>query len=303
MNFSQLEALVALADTRSFTEASELVNLTQSAVSHSLAALEQELGVTLIERNRKGIIGLTSVGQKVLPHVRALLTQAEAIEQEAKTAKGIAGGKLRLGSIVSIISPTLLAGALTAFQQHYPDIEVVLFEGTMPEIWEWLENSVIDVGFALYTNTCHENRLLLMDELCVVLSTNHRYRALTALSPDALSEESFIMAKSECTLQLLKTAGIPVTRQASIRFQATDSSTIFAMVREGLGITLLPRMALPKKLEGMIALPLDPPQFLQIGLVLGTREPAPPSTKLFVESTSQWLQQQHLYSVPQLTPQ
>src|SRR5688572_6505771 len=119
MNFSQLEALVALADTKNFTEASELVNLTQSAVSHSLAALEQELGVTLIERNRRGIIGLTSVGQRVLPHVRALLTQAEAIEQEAKTAKGIAGGKLRLGSIVSIISPTLLAGALAGFQQHY----------------------------------------------------------------------------------------------------------------------------------------------------------------------------------------
>src|SRR5258708_39398211 len=98
MNFSQLQSFVALADTGSFTEAAYAVSLTQSAVSHALAALEDELGVTLLERNRKGVIALTNVGQKIIPHVRALLAQAEAIEQEAKAAQGSAMGKLRLGN-------------------------------------------------------------------------------------------------------------------------------------------------------------------------------------------------------------
>src|SRR5260221_8877776 len=83
MNFSQLQSFVALAETGSFTEAAYTVDLTQSAVSHALAALESELGVALLERNPTGVVALTNVGQKIIPHVRALLAQAEAIEQKA----------------------------------------------------------------------------------------------------------------------------------------------------------------------------------------------------------------------------
>src|SRR5215471_10160515 len=136
MNFSQLQSFVAVADTSSFTEAAYAIDLTQSAVSHALSALESELGVTLLERNRKGVVALTAVGQHVLPRARALLAQAEAIEQEAKAARGETSGKLRLGSIVSIISPHLLASLLTCFQQRYPDMKVVLFEGAMHEVGE-----------------------------------------------------------------------------------------------------------------------------------------------------------------------
>src|SRR4051812_32646454 len=109
MNFSQLECLVALAQQGSFTEAAYSLNMTQSAVSHSLAALESELGVTLLERNRKGVVALTPVGQKILPRVRLLLSEAEAITQEAKAAQGLAAGKLRVGSVHSFC-PGLLAG-------------------------------------------------------------------------------------------------------------------------------------------------------------------------------------------------
>src|SRR6202048_4322235 len=104
MNLTQLQCFIALAETGSFTEAAYTVNLTQSAVSHALAALESELGVTLLERNRKGVVALTSVGQTIIPHVRALLASASAIEQEAKAAHGEAIGKLRLGTIESIVS-------------------------------------------------------------------------------------------------------------------------------------------------------------------------------------------------------
>src|SRR5262245_9063774 len=149
MNFSQLQSFVALAETGSFTEAAYALDLTQSAVSHALSALESELGVMLLERNRKGVVALTAAGQKILPRVRALLAQAEAFEQEAKVAQGETSGKLRLGSIVSIISPHLLASLLTCFQQHYPEMEVVLFEGMMHEVGEWIERSVIDVGFVI----------------------------------------------------------------------------------------------------------------------------------------------------------
>ena len=292
MNLSQLESFIALADTSSFTEAAYTVNLSQSAVSHALAALENELGVTLIDRNRKGVVALTNVGQKIIPHVRALLAQAETITQEAKAAQGLAMGKLRLGTIVSIINPALLASLLTAFQTQYPDIEVVLFEGTMPEVGEWIQNNVVDAAFALLP-ACLTSTFITTDELCVILPPTHRLHNHTAITPAELAEEGFIMANNACTSQLLKLAGLTVTKgNPTIRYKATDSSTILAMVREGLGITLLPRTTLPKKLDGIIALPLDPPQQLQIGLVMKEQDTISPAATLFAQTALAWTQTQ-----------
>ncbi|AHV95446.1 transcriptional regulator [Paenibacillus sabinae T27] len=70
-----------------------------------------------------------------------------------------------------------------------------------------------------------------------------------------------------------------------------DSATLLAMVREGLGITLLPRMMLPKKLEGVVALPLNPPQMLQIGLAVRSQEIASPAAVLFVQTVLAWMQE------------
>ncbi|MCI0712110.1 MAG: LysR family transcriptional regulator [Chloroflexi bacterium] len=288
MNFSQLQSFVALAETESFTDAAYTVNLTQSAVSHALAALENELGITLIERNRKGVVALTNVGQKIIPHVRALLAQAEAIEQEARASQKLAMGRLRLGSIASLISPSLLAGVLTVFRQQFPDIEVVLFEGTMQEVGEWIENNIIDVGFAFIPSDCLENVPVMTDELCVLLPAGHPLGGRTAVTPNELGEEGFIMANNECTLRFLELAGFRMGKP-SIRYQATDSGTILAMVREGLGITLLPRMMLPPKLEGIVALPLEPPQKLTIGLVLNSPMTAAPNTKLFIQTALDWM--------------
>jgi DNA-binding transcriptional LysR family regulator len=289
MNFSQLQSLVALADTGSFTEAAYAIDLTQSAVSHALAALESELGVTLIERNRKGVVALTGVGQKIIPHVRALLAQAEAIEQEAKAARGEAAGKLRLGSILSIIAPDLLASMLTCFQQRYPDIEIVLFEGAMHEVGEWIESNIIDVGFVIMPAPNIESTLITIDEMCVLVPPGHRLHSHTAVTPGELRAEGFIMEKTHCSLQLMKKAGFEPSRtRPLIRYQASDSATILAMVREGLGITLVPRMMLPKKLEGMVALPLDPPQPLQIGLAIKAQNTASPAAKLFMQTAVDW---------------
>jgi DNA-binding transcriptional LysR family regulator len=293
MNFSQLQSFVALTDTGSFTEAAYSINLTQSAVSHALAALENELGVILLERNRKGVVALTTVGQMIIPHVRALLASASAIEQEAKAARGEARGKLRLGRIESIVSPDLLAGVLTSFYSLYPDIEVVLFDGGLHEIGEWIEQNIIDVGFVVLPAGELECTLLIMDELCVLVSSKHCLHTQTKVTPEELREEGFVMERTACSLQLLRKAGLEQGKTGpSIRYKANGSATIHAMVREGLGITLVPRMMLPKKLEGVVALPLDPPPLLQIGLAVKSQKIASRAAKLFIQTALTWTQGQ-----------
>ncbi|GCE31851.1 LysR family transcriptional regulator [Dictyobacter alpinus] len=286
MNFSQLQCFVALAKTSSFTEAAYEVDLTQSAVSHALAALESELGVTLLERNRKGVVSLTHVGQKILPHAQALLVQSETIEQEARSAQGLVKGKLRLGHVLSLC-PGLIARLLTIFQQQYPDIEVVLFEGSMQEVYEWIEGGIVDVGFILHPARAIKSTLIATDELCVILPSNHHFQTETGVPHNRLYEYDFIMAKAGCSFQMLEMAGLKLGKiKPRIRYQASDSATILAMIREGLGIGILPRMMVPKKLEGVVALPLDPPQQLQIGLATKSSEMSSPAAKLFIQTAS-----------------
>ena len=90
-------------------------------------------------------------------------------------------------------------------------------------------------------------------------------------------------------------AGIEPSRtRPHIRYQASDSATVLAMVREGLGITLVPRKMLPKKLAGVVALPLDPPQHLQIGLAVTSQAMASPAAKLFVQTALAGRKSRHL---------
>lgn len=99
------------------------------------------------------------------------------------------------------------------------------------------------------------------------------------------------MEKNQCALQLMEVAVGPSRVRPQIRYQASDSATILAMIREGVGITLMPRMVLPKKLDGVVALPLDPPHQLQIGLAVRSQAMASPAAQLFVQTASIQMQE------------
>jgi DNA-binding transcriptional LysR family regulator len=299
MNFTQLQAFVALADLGSFTEAAEAVNLTQSAVSHALAALERELGSTLIERNRKGVGALTGVGQAILPQARALLANAAAIEQEAKAAQGRCEGRLRVGSVLALCPP-LLAGTMTSFRAQYPGVEVVLFEGAAHEVDEWVHKSVVDIALVLHPSRALASTLIATDELCVLVPEGHRLHAQLAVSADDLRREGLIMGKADCSEQIMALAGLsPGDVKPLLRFQASDSTTIMAMVREGLGITLVPRMMFPGPLEGVALVPLAEPASVEIGLAVRAPELALSSARRFVQTAQAWAQQ-HMRGRPLL---
>jgi DNA-binding transcriptional LysR family regulator len=175
-------------------------------------------------------------------------------------------------------------------------MEVVLFEGTPQEVGEWLASSIIDVGFVPLSATGTDSTLITTDELVVVVAPGHRLGAQRVVAARELHEEGFIMSKNDCAFQTLEMAGLEPSRsRPPIRYHASDSTTILAMVREGLGITLLPRMMPPPKLEGIVAISLDPPQQVPIGLAIRSREMASPAAKLFVQTALDWTQAQAMY--------
>ena len=161
----------------------------------------------------------------------------------------------------------------------------------MHEVGEWVESSVVDVGFMPLPSERFDETLVTTDELCVLVPQEHRLNARHAVTQRDLREESFILEKTQCMCQCITLAGFELNK-IKIRYRASDNATIFAMVREGLGVSLLPRMMLPKKLEGVVALPLEPPQQIQIGLVTRSRELVSQGAKVFIQTAMAWTQEQ-----------
>ncbi|MBK8025261.1 MAG: LysR family transcriptional regulator [Chloroflexi bacterium] len=281
MNLSQLEVLVAIVDSGSLTEAGEAVGLTQSAVSYSLSRLEAELGVTLLERGRQGVV-MTRVGAEIVQHARAVLNQIEAIRQKSARDRGLSVGKLRFGCVTTI-PPRLLTGMLRDFQRRYPDIDVVLFEGTPRELLDWLETGVIDIATVVRPDGFALSTLFLHAEIAAIVSTRHRLAQQAEVTLQELAQEPFIGPKAEYGVNPL--LGQQTLVMPRLRHEVSTPDTIFAMVRENMGVALVLKMLIDPDADGIAALQLSPRLSADIYLVSNIRSPA---AEVFLESASVW---------------
>lgn len=294
MNLSQLEVLIAISETGSFTIAADKVGLTRSAVSHALASLEAELGTTLVERERGNTVP-TAFGNCVLRYARDILNNVETIQQEAAVVRGLQSGKLRVG-ILATISASTLTGILRKFRQEYPAVELVTFEGTSGEVESWILNNVVDVGFVVKQVAGIESMFIGCDEVRVVVPVNHALRKQRSVHVENLTDESFILPKSACDfLDPLQSSINPGSLPH--RYEASEVQTILTMIREGLGISVLPEMLLPNHMDGLHTLSLDPLLFYRFGLGVRSHRGASPAARLFIQAAESWAKA-HGYEYP-----
>lgn len=283
---AQIQAFATVIEVGSFTLASEQLGMTQSAVSHAVAALEKELQVSLVERDRNGIV-LTDIGQRVLIPAQAMLTSAEHIRQETSEALGLQTGKIRLGSFPSV-SAHFLPGLLRQFRQRYPGIEVVLFEGTDNEVREWIHTRAVDIGAVALPAEGLETVSIAQDEFLTVVAANHQLAEQREIHICDLSNEPFIMSKAGCkpiiTAMFRKAKITPKTQ-----FEVIDLRTIFAMIQEGMGVTIVPEMALPSNRSGLHVMSLSPKQFRHLAFAVPSLETVTPAVEKFLSEAKVWM--------------
>jgi DNA-binding transcriptional LysR family regulator len=156
IKLSQLRILVAVVDYETFSEAALQLDMSQSAVSHSISSLEETLGVVLFSRGRHGA-RLTPVGQNIVERARTILQEADGIVHEAEKARGLTGGQVRVASFRSI-AVHVLPGAIATFKQQYPDIAVHLSEhDNFRQVEKALREGRADIGFTILP-TSHDRR-------------------------------------------------------------------------------------------------------------------------------------------------
>jgi DNA-binding transcriptional LysR family regulator len=264
MNLSQLRAAIAVADFGNFSEAALHLDLSQPAISHAIATLEEELGVPLFARGRRGAT-LTPAGEKILAHARQVQTHLDLIQKEANLQRGLQGGQVRIGSFRSVATH-ILPKVIVQFRDRYPDVSISLIErADNVDIERCLREGVIDLGIT-YLPTSNEFEVweLLRDEYILLLPPGTQIPQ-TIIWED-LNHYAFIQISClPCAYRLhehLKQVA-PTLRTAC---DIQEDSTIVSMVMQGLAPAIMPRLAAEPIPEGISVRTLPDPCQRVIGV-------------------------------------
>ncbi|CAH0221730.1 LysR family transcriptional regulator [Peribacillus simplex] len=281
MSLAKYEVFSTVVEMGSLTKAAESLNLTQSAVSYSIANLESELGFPLLIRSRSGIT-LTSNGHSILKSIRNVLHWNEKLKQQAASINGLEVGTIRIGAITSVCIQWL-PGLMKNFKQEFPLIEIKIFQGGYQDIEEWITNGVIDFGFiTLPTMQSFETIPLKKDRILCILPHNHPLGNQDKIRLEQLENESFITLKSGYNhdiKRILKESGVTLKN----RFEMTDDQAIIAMVENELGVSTIPELVLQGMPHKVRVLNLEPEQHRIIGIGATSLKEISPATKKFIE--------------------
>lgn len=253
VKLSQLRALVAIAANQNFSEAALELNLSQSTISHSIAALESELGVVLVNRGRHGAT-LTPVGETVCGKAQQMLQSLDDIGQLASQARGVEGGKVRIVAFRSMAS-NVLPGAIAKLHATYPNIQVTITEmDELRELQQALLAGKADISIAELLPTDDFEVLPIINDPCIGLIPSRYSIEASQLTWDHLYEYPLITSVHGSCTHRINHALQQVVPPIGVDYRVRTDSTIVGMVTEGLGIGILHKLSahpIPKDVRVM----------------------------------------------------
>lgn len=285
ITLAQLHVLQAVVDHGSFTAAARALSMSQGAVSHSIAGLESELGTVLLERNRNGVV-CTEIGTRVLQLAREILAGTERIRQEVAASQGLERGTVRVGSFPSITT-RFMPGLLRHFGQRFPGIDIVLFEGSDDEVRSWIADRTVDAGVVTLPCAAYELHPIATDTFVAVVPATHELAQHASLQVEQLAQPRFIMSTSGCESLIFALFHAHGCRP-QIGYEVRDVSTIFAMVRAGLGVSVVPSLTLPDTLDGICTVTIEPQTERKLALAIPAPASTAPAVAAFVREAHAW---------------
>ena len=262
-SLKQLQYLVALAQQLNFTRAAQSCFVTQSTLSAGLKELESVLGAQLVERDRQSVL-MTPTGIDVADRARAIIAATCDLVERAAQMPQPMSGPLRLG-VIPTIAPFLLPRSLMLLRQLYPALRLALREDLTANLLARLEDGQLD--FALIALPYETGTLLVEtlfdDELLVVgRGDDPQLQAATVETTTALTERLLLLEEGHCLREHALNACGQALRQSAHEIEATSLLTLVQMVDSGLGVALVPQMAVSGGLTQsptLVSRPLSPP--------------------------------------------
>jgi LysR family cyn operon transcriptional activator len=251
MELSQLRTFREVAEALSFTRAAQKLNMTQSAVSHQIKALETELGEPLFIRAKRGV-RLTDSGQLALSYAERILEEADALRERIRGDDHEPRGRVRAAAATQAFVH-LFAHLFESFMRDHDRIELsfrttVSTEQTVADIL----NGAADVGFAslpVYSPALQVTELF-EDELGVVVSARHKLARERETSVVEIRRERFILFEQGASIRRATDAFFKrVDLNPDLALESNDTYFIKLMVEHGLGLSVMPSWAVREEVE------------------------------------------------------
>ncbi len=250
LDVKRLRVLREVSARGSFSAAAEALAYTQSAVSQQIAALEREAGTVLVERNARGV-RMTDAGRALVAHADVILARLADAEAELEAIAGMRGGRLRMVSFPTA-GATIAPRAIARFRERHPGVEVTLAPREPDEGLECLKSGECDIaltveaGFEPIADRAIERHRLLDDPFYVCVAAGHRVASKASVRLADLAEESWILGTTgRCPDGLvLERACQAAGFEPRVAFQSDDYTAIQGFVAAGVGVCLIPDLAL-----------------------------------------------------------
>jgi DNA-binding transcriptional LysR family regulator len=255
----QLRAFVTLARRGSFTLAAKELHLSQSAVSHSMKALETDLGCRLFDRMSKKVL-LTQAGEQLLQHADKILHEMSVARESISQLGKWGRGRLRVGASTTACQ-YILPEVLSEFKKSYPQVLITVEPGDTREAIELLRNNQIDLALALQPKRDDDFEFtpLFTDEMCFVLSPSHPWAHAGAVVREEIPRQQYVLYnKNSFTFELVEEyfRGEDMVLNTVMEFGSMEA--IKELVKLALGVSILAPWIARKELEAgeLVSLPL-----------------------------------------------
>jgi LysR family hydrogen peroxide-inducible transcriptional activator len=248
MELHQLRYFCAVAESGSFSRAAEHSHVAQPSLSQQILKLEDELGARLFDRLGRSV-RLTDVGQAFLPRARAVLRELEAAKGDVVERKDSVAGSLTVG-VIPTIAPYYLPPKLSSFTRQFPQARVTVVEEITPVLLDRLRASTVDVAILALPIRGHEfdTFALLTERLFAALPKKHALSGRRSLALKDLRKEPFLLLRDgHCFRDTAVAACDRARLTPQIIFESGQFSSILSMVSTGMGVSIVPEMAIEKE--------------------------------------------------------
>jgi LysR family hydrogen peroxide-inducible transcriptional activator len=266
MELHQLRYFCAVVETGSFSRAAEHSHVSQPSLSQQILKLEAELGTRLFDRLGRSV-RLTEVGKTFLPRARAVLRELEAARGDVFESKDSVSGQVTVGAIPTV-APYFLPPVLAAFSKRFPGSAVTVVEEITPVLLERLRAGTIDIAVLALPIRGHEFESvpLLTEPLFAALPKKHSLARRTAIALRDLRKEPFLLLRDgHCFRENAVAACNRARVSPQVVFESGQFSSLLGLVGAGVGVSLVPAMAVDRRSQVRFVRISDPSATRTIG--------------------------------------
>ena len=284
MDTKKYEALLASINMGSFTKAAEVLGCTQSGLTHMMNGLEQEFGFQLLIRGHHGVKPTPNCS-RILPYIQKLVEANTALDVEIKRVNTMKDSVIRIGSYTSIIMHWL-SDAVKKFNTDYPDITVEIKDGGADEIYGWVMDGTVDIGFLSRQEEYKTEWIpLKKDPLLAIMPPDDSHTAQQIPLTD-FNGKKFLMPSyglNKDIYRVFKKYGIT----PDISNSHMNYVVILSMVERGLGMSILSELLLKGRNDNIKIMDTKPKMYRELGIAIQSHKYATNTVKKFIEYTKE----------------